>query len=190
MKPGKFANWYLTFGFVLILIIGIGIINQLPKDYYATGAILLSAILAFVAAVTNISYQRRTARESNALSFQQKLLDNKEYMNNSALVSRAIANRLDFPLKNYAKPEHKYKEEAKAIRYVLNTWERAANAIKHDIYDDNYLYEAYKSYVIKLHVYFFDYIKVKQNEQNSLYERFVWLATQWRTKRDTEFHRK
>jgi hypothetical protein len=178
-------------GFLLIIICflaiffsGLFIIRQLGSTYYSAGAILLSAILALCGALINVFYQRRTARESNSLAFQQSLSDNETYNKNIPIIIKAIKNRYAVPLRDYTKPENSTCSQATAIRHVLNTWERSANAMRHGIYDEQYLYEAHKSMVLHLGVYLRGFINEKQREQASFYENFSWLVLNWTIRRD------
>jgi len=171
--------------FLTVLVIGVYLISIAGVNFYSAGAILLSAFLALSAALTNISYTRRTARESNSLTFQQSLLNSQEYEKNIDVVIKAIFNRLNFPIKDYAEAKHANTEEAKAIRYVLNSWEQAANAIKHNIYDEAYLYKSHKSTVLKIGLSLRGYIEEKQKSNISFFDSFNWLVLKWTIKRDS-----
>lgn len=159
------SGFFVAVYFLLLIFVGLLFIRYLGRDYYSAGAILLSAILALSGASMNVFYQRRTARESNSLSFQQSLSDNENYIKNIAVIVEAIRNRSETPLQEYAKSIKTDSKEAKAIRYVLNTWERAANAMRHRIYDEQYLYEAHKSMVLYFGVYLRAFIKEKQKRR-------------------------
>ncbi|MFT5164267.1 MAG: hypothetical protein ACI9FJ_002868, partial [Alteromonadaceae bacterium] len=134
-------------------------------------------------ALLNVFYQRRTARESNSLTFQQSLSDNEIYNENIPIIMSVIKNRKSIHI--YAEPKHTNTKEAQAIRSVLNTWERAANAMRHGVYDELYLYQAHRSMVLHFGVYLRGYIKAKQAERESFLVNFSWLVLKWTIRRDS-----
>lgn len=185
MSNRRSAGFIAVIYFLMTFIFGLSFIYYLGPAFYSAGAILLSAILALSGALMNVFFQRRTARESNSLSFQQSLSDNEDYISSVPKIINAINNRDVMPLQEYTKPEYANCDEAKAIRNVLNTWERAANAMRHGIYDERYLYEAHKTMVIHLGIYLRGYIVMKQKEQISFYENFIWLVVNWTIRKDS-----
>ncbi len=185
MTKNRFFNFYIIFFFVLVFFFGIILIHYLGRNFYSSGAILLSAVLALSGALLNLVYQRRTARDSNSLSFQHSLLNDQHYLKYLSCSVSAFENRHNFPLKMFATREYSKTPEAQAIRYVLNTWERAANAMRHGIYDEKYLYEAHKSMVLHFGVILREYVNEKQKEQISFFENFSWLVLKWSIRRDS-----
>ena len=185
MQLSRKHRFKISLYFTILITLGLYSIYSIPATYNSAGAILLSSMLALSAAVVNISYTRRTARESNSLHFQQQLLNNKNYEENVYVVLTAINNRNTFPLCNFAKPEHALSSEAIAIRYVLNSWEQAANAIRHNIYDEIYLYKSYKSMVLHIGLLLRGYIDEKQKTNISFFENFNWLVLHWTIRRDS-----
>ncbi|NRD73272.1 DUF4760 domain-containing protein [Shewanella sp. VB17] len=185
MHRRKNYTFYIIVYFLFLLLLGLSCISYAHSDYYSAGAIILSAVIALSAAAVNIFYIRRTARESNSLHFQQSLLNSIEYANNVDIMVKAIKKRHDFPLEDYAKDEHALTSEAKAIRYTLNSWEEAANAMKHDIYDEIYLYNSHKSTVLYIGLMLRSYINAKQKVNVSFFESFNWLVLKWAIRRDS-----
>jgi hypothetical protein len=185
MTKNRFFTFYIIIFFLLAFGLGISLIISLGSDFYSAGAILLSAILALSGALINLIFQRRTARDANSLSFQHSLLNDSNYLTNVALSVKAFKNKHNVPLKELAQSHFSDSEEAKAIRYVLNTWERSANAMRHGIYDEKYLYEAHKSMVLHFGVILREFVNEKQKEQISFFENFSWLVLKWTIRRDS-----
>lgn len=166
-----------------LAVIGIYLLHHVDTSFISAGAILLSASLALCAALLNILFTRKTARESNSLEFQRNLLRDKSYKMHELRAMRAVREREN--LHELAQTQFRFDKDSISIRYILNTWERAANAMRHGLYDELYLYEAHKSMVIALSMYFREFIKEAQQRQPSFYENFSWLALKWVIRRDS-----
>ena len=181
--------------FVIVIAIGTYLITSAKGDYISAVAILFSAFLAISGALITIYFQRRTAREKNTLDFQNELHENEGYHQNVLLINKLIANHKDDyingrtdtmdVIKTLASPELVRTEEAVALRDVLNKWEQAANAIRHGLLDENYLYSSHKSSVLYMGVMFRSFIKERQKSNESLYLNFTWLVLKWTIKRDS-----
>ena len=178
-------NILISLFFIVYICVGLLIISVLDDKYFSSGAIVFSSLLALSAAIVNISYTRKTARENNSLSFQQSLLNSKLYHEKVRCTLEAISNRHQMSLDKYAEDEFANAQEAEAIRYVLNTWEQAANAIRHNIYDDLYLYKSHKSSVLYLGVILRGYIRKKQQVNASYFQELNWLILKWSIRRDS-----
>ncbi|WP_165385554.1 DUF4760 domain-containing protein [Pseudoalteromonas phenolica] len=176
-----FITWFCA-----ILLIGICIIGVLPIDLVSTAAILLSATLALSAAVLGMYYQRQMAKEKNTLDFQQKLKEDEKYQKHLEDVRSIIhSENKDEQLLELTKPENINDPKSVSIRYVLNTWEQAANAIKHKLYDEDYLYSSHKSQVIMFSLFLRKYIRTRQRSNVALYSDFSWLSIKWALKRNS-----
>ncbi|GEA06420.1 hypothetical protein KUL42_11810 [Alteromonas sp. KUL42] len=179
---GKIKVAFITIIF-LVSISGIYLLHEVDSAFYSAGAILLSASLALIAALMNITFTRKTARESNSLDFQKSLQSDVHYNEHVRKSAAAAKSRKD--MRELAKVENRFDEDAISIRYVLNTWERAANAMRHNLYDELYLFEAHKSMVIAFGIDFREFIDECQKRQPSFYENFSWLALNWTIRRDS-----
>ncbi len=71
------------------------------------------------------------------------------------------------------------------IRELLNTWERAAIAIRQNVYDERLLYNAYGTSVIWIWKQTRPYIRQRQAANPRLYVNFDWLAITWLIRRDS-----
>ncbi|MDN3485906.1 DUF4760 domain-containing protein [Pseudoalteromonas sp. APC 3224] len=172
--------------FVLVPIVGIYFISKMDPKLFPSGAVLLSATLGLSAALAGMFYQRQTAKEKNTLDFQQKLKDDKDYLDH-VVVLGGIIHSLERKqtLLELAKPENSNDSRVMSIRYVLNTWEQAANAIRHKLYDEAFLYSSHKSSVIDLSLHLRPFIRERQKKNISLYSDFSLLALKWTIERDS-----
>ena len=55
----------------------------------------------------------------------------------------------------------------------------------YDLYDELYLYEAYKSMVVDFGLYFREFISSSQKRQITFYENFSWLVLKWVIRKDS-----
>jgi glycine cleavage system regulatory protein len=171
--------------FLAIFTIGILIIANLEGSNKAAGAIVLSAILALYSATITVVYNRLTAREKNSLEFQESLQLNTEYKKHLITAVRAIEDRFTIPLEVLTTEEYKRSESTKAIQYVLNTWERAANAMHHGIYDEVYLYGTYKSKILYFGIHLRDFVKERQKDNPAFYQNYSHLVLLWAIRGDS-----
>lgn len=147
----------------------------------------ITAFVGGVIALITIKKQRQTARENNSLSFE-KDYKRCEFVRHAwdKILEKVIKNKLSFPVEKYADPEFARTDDAKAIRDILNEWERAANAINHKLYDDKFLYNAFGSTVLFLRSEFTPYIYARQKENSSYYKHFMRMSLRWRVYRDNQ----
>jgi hypothetical protein len=171
--------------FLFLLSTSYYVFQLVAPTYYASVAITTSAIIALSAAFMGIFFQRKTARENNSLSFQTSLADNEKYEKSIHVVIKAIRNNTEFPVENFSLKEHHTSDQAVAFRYVLNTWERAANAMLHGLYDEKYLYHAHKSMVLLVGIHLRLYISKLQQDNASYFCNLNWLVLKWTIRRDS-----
>lgn len=146
-----------------------------------------TAVVAGVIALFTIKKQRQTARENNSLSFER---DYKrcEYVRSAwdVLFHRVFKNRSSFAVERYAESRFSKSEGNKAIKDILNEWERAANAINHRLYDDRFLYKAFGSTVLFLRKGFYPYIAARRSDNASYYRQFMSMSLRWMIMRSKE----
>lgn len=195
MKVRKKHIELIVIYFIFVSLVGGYLIKTSSEDYISAVAILLSAFIAISGALITIYFQRRTAREKNTLEFQNDLQENEDYHKNVLLINKLLANHKDDyiqgktdtmdVIRTLASPELVRSEEAVALRDVLNKWEQAANAIRHGLLDEKYLYSSHKSTVLFMGVWFRSFIQERQKSNESLYLNFTWLVLKWTIRRDS-----
>jgi len=171
----------LTFCYIMVSIIE-------NDEYYSSASIVFSAVLAVSAAAVTVFYTRKIAREKNTLDFQQSFQNDRAYARNMKIVhelSSKYSYKASAYLKRLAQEKHASTREAESIRYVLNTWEKVANAIRHGLFDEDYLYLSHKSTVLRLGVELRSFVRERQLQNISLYTNFNWLVLRWAIRRDS-----
>lgn len=148
-----------------------------------------NSIILFVsinAVITGIVIQKRTSIEKNTLDFEEKYKHDETILKNFKLTIEAC-NKADEELEKIAKKQwegnKRHEKLYEAINSTLNEWERAANAINHNLYDEKMLYGVYASAVIHLWKNLLPFIIVRQAQQPRYYINFTCLAMRWNNER-------
>lgn len=167
-------------------------VGNASSFWQAAGETLLSsptfypAAIGVIVAVYSILTQRKTSREKNSLDFEVSYKRSDNVNAAFDVLVEINKNRLSVPLSHWGKLENSRTDEAKALRTIFNEWERCANAVKHNIYDDLYLYKIYGSTVLHLDTTFGEYISECQGWNERVYRNFKWLVLKWRVRRSYE----
>lgn len=141
--------------------------------------VLISAVIALMAFRTT----RHLSRSKHAIDFET------DY-HHSVKLSTALAKLVEWSKKTNRQEtaelalmgEH---EMVGHIRELLNTWVRAAIAIRQNVYDERLLYNAYGTSVIWIWKQTVPYIRRRQAVNPRLYVNFDWLVITWLIRRDS-----
>ena len=140
--------------------------------------------LAALVALYGIKVQKQEKRLEKSLSFSQGLSENKLFHDSLKTLTVLLDNRLDKPLSEYAIKDMST-DEANAIITVLNELERMAAGVRHNIYDEKFLYSSLSSMVLNIHDYLRSYIVEVKKRNQSAYINLEYLCLQWKIKKST-----
>ncbi|MFP1871897.1 DUF4760 domain-containing protein [Lonsdalea quercina] len=140
------------------------------------------ALIAFF----GIRNQRRTSREKNSLDFEAAYKRSADVRNAWQILLKIEKNRLNVPLSYWGKKESAESKESVALKIIFNEWERCANAVNNNLYDDNYLYKVYGSTLIFLDIHFEPYMQECRKRNPRFYRNLKCLALKWRVRRSQE----
>jgi len=143
----------------------------------------LAAVVAFIVAVVGISKQRQSSREKNSLDFEANYKDSQEIRDSWVLLRQAVAQDSTYLVELVTKRKQDDEEVRTAIVTILNEWERAANAIEHSLFDEDLLYKAYGTIVIKLFQDLSPFILHCQKRNHRVFVSFTKLSIKWQIKR-------
>ncbi|WP_355661490.1 DUF4760 domain-containing protein [Halomonas salifodinae] len=152
---------------------------------YVTG---FTGILAAIVAGFTIRKQRFLSREKNSLDFQVTYKHNAE-VNDCWRKIRAIA-RDELEQVILGQNSQSKTETAQALSTICNEWERCANAIKKDVYDEEFLYRVYASTVIGIYSDYGIYINERRKQNPKFFNNFIWLAERWARRRSAELEKR
>ena len=154
----------------------------LEKIYTNHPTAIVGAIALIVASI-GILKQRQTSKEKNSLDFEANYKNNEDIREAWYILGVALEQPDGYLLKVAKDKNNKYR---KSIILILNEWERAANAIYHELYDEEFLYRAYGSIVIKLFIDTLPFIAHFQLKNPRIFISFTKLAVRWQLKRSDE----
>lgn len=173
---------------------------------------LLTVFISICATLFTIKKNRRTSREKNTLDFEVYCQNDEEYIKHTKVLFLSVfpkmvgengninkekceatvreyikyskARREDKLKENYPNKSirKKMKAEFTAIIFIMNVWERTANAVRHKIYDEKYIYSSQCSTLMQYYSYLEEFIKQRRVQDNHirLCVNMEWLAVKWK----------
>ncbi|GKV82434.1 DUF4760 domain-containing protein [Pectobacterium versatile] len=144
---------------------------------------LITALVGFfgaVIAIVSIRMQRKTSREKNALEFDVFYQTNEDIRSHWAVVVKYLnENKNRYDLKNIEKTDHVFI----SLIFILNTWERAANAIRYNVFDEDYLYNVLGGSAVRIHDEINIFIESRRAINKLVWVNYEWLVIRWRLRR-------
>lgn len=149
--------------------------------FYST---ILTGLVAALFTTRTIAKQRELSREKNSLDFQTTYKHNNEVAQSWNLIRDVAGNATE--LHRLGSDEGSSEDAAKALSTICNEWERCANAIRNNVYDENFLYNCHGSTVYFIYRDFHPYITERRKKNPKFFNNFVWLAEKWCKRRAQE----
>ena len=81
-------------------------------------------------------------------------------------------------------------KKLEAVRLTLNEWEAVANAVRYNVYDEEYLFSIYCATVKGMYTILYPYINYRQLQNPRLFVNFQLMSTKWMLRRNSETKRK
>ncbi|OSN04210.1 hypothetical protein AU510_12365 [Lonsdalea britannica] len=156
------------------------------KDTLSQNPTFYPGVAGALIAFFGIRNQRKTSREKNSLDFEAAYKRSADVRNAWKILLRIEKNRLTVPLSHWGKKESAQSDESIALKIIFNEWERCANAVNNNLYDDNYLYKVYGSTLIFLDIHFEPYMQECRKRNPRFYRNLKCLALKWRVRRSME----
>jgi hypothetical protein len=79
-------------------------------------------------------------------------------------------------------PDESAKETYNSILYILNSWERCSNAIRHKVYDEEFIYSAQGTTLVIAYNALMPLIDCRKDKNTRAFLNIEWLATKWELK--------
>ncbi|EKG1878681.1 MULTISPECIES: DUF4760 domain-containing protein [Klebsiella/Raoultella group] len=76
-------------------------------------------------------------------------------------------------------PDKEIKDKYDSILYILNSWERCANAIRHKVYDEEFIYSAQGTTLVMTYKALLPLIECRKDKNKRAFLNVEWLATKW-----------
>ena len=170
-------------GLIALVIYSILTYAGILEQIYTQHPTAIVGAVALIVASIGILKQRQTSKEKNSLDFEASYKNNADIREAWYTLRIALEQPDGYLLKVAKDKNNKYR---KPIILILNEWERAANAIYHELYDEEFLYRAYGSIVIKLFIDTLPFIAHFQLNNPRVFISFTKLAVRWQLKRSDE----
>lgn len=156
-------------------------------EFFLQNPTVVPVTIGLVVAIVGVLVQRRTAREVNALKFQSDRNQNKEYERHNTLARTFVKTATTEQIADLAGTEGE-SSEAAALMYVLNEWERCANAIHYKVYDEKFLYSSSASGFLAIVRNLKPYIERVRtlDGKSTIYDGLLWLEKKWRCRKETD----
>lgn len=146
--------------------------------------VLISVIIAYF----SYNSQRFLAKAKNTIDFQVNFHNSTETTKHVFFIKdcMSVFTAVDLEkialgdFESFGKGERKKaKRLDRSATELLNTLERLAVAVKHDVYDDQMLYNNYKSFFLKINEFLSPWIKENQRQNPRWYCEFSRLMHRW-----------
>lgn len=145
---------------------------------------LHASLIASTVAIVGIRKTRQSAREKNSIDFETIYKTNENILKAWKIALPIMISANNNEIRRYAGIF--LSKENESINTILNTWERAANGIFHNVYDGNFLYKTYGTTVIKLYEELHPFIEARQAKNPRFYLQLSRLYINWKIKRQRE----
>jgi len=168
---------------IALIIFSILAYADVLETIYSKHPTAIVGAIALIVATIGILKQRQTSKEKNSLDFEASYKNNKDIREAWDTLRTILQQPPNYLLEIAKDRDNKHR---KSIILILNEWERAANAIYHGLYDEEFLYKAYGSTVITLFTNTLPFISYFQQKNPRTFISFTKLAVRWQLKRSNE----
>lgn len=138
--------------------------------------ILLGAYIAY----RSLRSQRHLTRAKHTLDFDKEF---KEKHKSTLIDAREVFFKYSderlTELGDKGRLTKKDDDPFTVIVNALNVWESVSIALKHDVYDENLLFDAYATSVVWLFKSALPFVKARQKHNPKLFQNFVRLGVRW-----------
>lgn len=182
-RRNKPLRWVLVIlAFVVILFKIIYTLDEILLYISKNPTLVFLSVTACMAYLSWVT-QRHLTRAKHTMDFQGSFSDSEHILKATAFYKSKFHFMTEQQLIELAKNDEPC-EELDSLKYLLNTWERVGIAVRHDVYDDEMLYETYGTFLLKLCVNLHPYIKERQKGNVRTYANLKWLHLNWQIRRD------
>jgi hypothetical protein len=184
-------NYKSSFGSVTYLLVSTIIIFLVVKYNYTFVQIFyflkrnptliflsVTSVLAFLSWKT----QRHLTRAKHTMDFQVSFSDSETMKKAAKTFHNLLCKMTTEELIQLASTRRPTKQHDRVIQ-ILNAWERVAVALKHDVYDEEMLYDIYGTFLLKLCSTLSPFINARQAENPKVFVNLKWLAMRWKVRR-------
>jgi hypothetical protein len=175
---------YIFMPLVIIIAGGVFYSEKMVTASINKNPVIVVLVMSFVAVIVGIVIQKQTSREKNTLDFEEKYKHDKDIIRCFNVAIDVCSSKTGSEIKALAADTKD--SNYQSISALLNEWERAANAIHHNLYDEPMLYKVHGSLVIYLWTRLQPFIETRQRVNPRFFANFTRLAVKWQIRRAKE----
>lgn len=143
--------------------------------------------LIFLSVTSVLAYlswrsQRHLTRAKHTMDFQVSFSDSETMKKAAKTFHTRLCTMSSEELVDLAVQRKPTKEHDRVVQ-ILNAWERVGVALKHDVYDEEMLYDIYGTFLLKLCSTLSPFINQRQAENPKVFVNLKWLAMRWQIRR-------
>lgn len=143
--------------------------------------------LIFLSVTSVLAYlswrsQRHLTRAKHTMDFQVSFSDSETMKKAAKTFHTRLCTMTTEELVALAVQRKPVKEHDRVVQ-ILNAWERVGVALKHDVYDEEMLYDIYGTFLLKLCSTLSPFINQRQAENPKVFVNLKWLALRWQIRR-------
>jgi fumarate reductase subunit C len=126
--------------------------------------------------------QRHLTRAKHTMDFQVSFSDSETMKKAAKTFHTLLCNMSTDELVRLSVSRKPSKQHERVVQ-ILNAWERVAVALKHDVYDEEMLYDIYGTFLLKLCSTLSPFINHRQELNPKVFVNLSWLYVKWRARR-------
>lgn len=143
--------------------------------------------LIFLSVTSVLAYlswrsQRHLTRAKHTMDFQVSFSDSETMKKAAKTFHKHLCGMTSNELISLSTSRKPSKQHDHVVQ-ILNAWERVAVALKHDVYDEEMLYDLYGTFLIRLCSTLNPFIKHRQADNPKVFVNLGWLYVKWKARR-------
>lgn len=143
--------------------------------------------LIFLSVTSVLAYlswrsQRHLTRAKHTMDFQVSFSDSETMKKAAKTFHMLLCNMTSEELIQLSKSRRPKRQHERVVQ-ILNAWERVAVALKHDVYDEEMLYDIYGTFLLKLCSTLSPFIRDRQSVNPKVFVNLSWLYLKWKARR-------
>lgn len=146
--------------------------------------------LIFLSVTSILAYlswrsQRHLTRAKHTMDFQVSFSDSETMKKAAKTFHMRLCDMTSDEIVQLSISRKPSKQHGRVVQ-ILNAWERVAVALKHDVYEEEMLYDIYGTFLLKLCFNLGPFISHRQAANSKVFMNLSWLYLRWKTRREAE----
>ena len=179
--------WLLILAIIFFLIIKANFTFVQIFHFLKRNPTLIFLTVTSCLAYLSWGTQRHLTRAKHTMDFQVSFSDSETMKRASRTFHLKLCKMTTAEILGLANTRSPKKEHDR-VTEILNAWERVAVALKHDVYDEEMLYDIYGTFLLRLCSTLSPFIKQRQSNNHRVFVNLSWLYLRWKIRREKELN--